>query len=80
MMEDFSRQTMTSSITSGTLVTHISTAISFGQYCVWGGIDQLWVTLVWRPNDPLNGIIAHCQTKAVCRKFQGSLVRRLCTL
>ena len=31
--------------------------------------DQLWATLVWRQNDPLYGIIAHCQRKAVCRKF-----------
>jgi hypothetical protein len=79
-MEDFSRQTVNSSITSGTLVTYIRTVISLYDTVCGGGIDQLWVTLVWRQNDPLNGIIAYYQTKAVCSKFPGSSFRKLFTV
>jgi len=50
------------------------------QLCTTLCVGRHWVTLVWRQNDPLNGIIAHCQTNTVCRKFQGSLVRKLCTV
>lgn len=80
MMENFSSQTVISSTTLGTLVTHTGTVIRFVWHCLWAGTDQLWLTLVWRQNDPLSAINAHCQTKTVCRKFQGSLVRKLCTV